>query len=234
MYATKEIVVSAGAYGSPLLLQRSGIGPKEALLPAKIPIIKELPTGRNFQDHAAINLNFIINNASVVMDDDRDLNQQTWRFFNEFGDGPFSSTRGATGQAMISSSVTKAEGNFDWPDVQLCMSHSTEPYLGGNVLHDEVNVDGSDGSSHMSSSIFLGRPKSRGSIKINPENPTFGAPILDMGYLRDSRDMLLFLDGKLDSHVDITMCFFIFLINLNKQVYWKPSKFTRTPPHIKN
>lgn len=196
MYATKEIIISAGTYNSPLILQRSGIGSSVLLNAAKIPIVHELPTGLNYQDHPAVNLNFIVKNISsyIVMDEDRELTPKNWEIFELYGDGPYSSTRGATGQAMITSSVSAAEGNFDWPDLQLCMSHSTRPYLSADVLYMTATTNLSETEIPMSSSIFLGRPRSRGSVRINPRN-VYGDPIIDVGFLRDARDLQMFLDG---------------------------------------
>jgi choline dehydrogenase-like flavoprotein len=52
--AKQEVVVAAGSFGSPALLQRSGIGPKDLLKGAGINIKLNLPgVGQNLQDHAA-------------------------------------------------------------------------------------------------------------------------------------------------------------------------------------
>ncbi|KAF3007954.1 hypothetical protein E8E13_011314 [Curvularia kusanoi] len=48
----REIVISAGVFESPAILERSGIGSKEILSAADIPILYELPgVGENLQDH---------------------------------------------------------------------------------------------------------------------------------------------------------------------------------------
>lgn len=86
-YASKEIIVCAGAIGSPLLLQRSGLGPKDLLSAAGIPLIRDLPVGMHFQDHVSLPLHLAINNASVVNDEDRDLTEANLRVFNKLGDG---------------------------------------------------------------------------------------------------------------------------------------------------
>lgn len=53
----REVVVSAGAIGSPFLLQRSGIGPGAVLRDAGIPVLHDLPgVGANLQEHPAIGL----------------------------------------------------------------------------------------------------------------------------------------------------------------------------------
>lgn len=50
--ATKEVIVSAGAFQSPQLLMVSGVGPSNQLQKFKIPVVAELPgVGQNMQDH---------------------------------------------------------------------------------------------------------------------------------------------------------------------------------------
>jgi choline dehydrogenase-like flavoprotein len=50
--ARDEVIVAAGAFGSPKLLQLSGIGPGELLSELGIALVRELPgVGENFQDH---------------------------------------------------------------------------------------------------------------------------------------------------------------------------------------
>ncbi|KAF7348436.1 GMC oxidoreductase [Mycena venus] len=53
--ARKLVIVSGGAMGSPLILERSGIGRKDVLQRAGIPVVVEIPgVGENYQDHALI------------------------------------------------------------------------------------------------------------------------------------------------------------------------------------
>ncbi len=50
--AEKEVVLSAGAVGTPKLLLLSGVGPREHLEQAGVPVRRHLPgVGRNLQDH---------------------------------------------------------------------------------------------------------------------------------------------------------------------------------------
>ncbi|MFF0860220.1 GMC family oxidoreductase [Nonomuraea sp. NPDC003560] len=52
--AAREVVLSAGAIGSPYLLMRSGVGAADELRDAGVPVVRELPeVGKNLQDHLA-------------------------------------------------------------------------------------------------------------------------------------------------------------------------------------
>lgn len=50
--ARKMVVLSAGANGTPLILERSGVGQKEVLERAGVPLVEELDgVGHDYQDH---------------------------------------------------------------------------------------------------------------------------------------------------------------------------------------
>jgi choline dehydrogenase len=54
--AADEVVVCAGAMATPGILQRSGIGPAALLNELGIPIVRDLPVGKGFQDHGSFAL----------------------------------------------------------------------------------------------------------------------------------------------------------------------------------
>jgi choline dehydrogenase-like flavoprotein len=57
LHAEREIILAAGAYGSPQILMLSGIGRADALNPLNISPIVDLPVGENLQDHPFMMLN---------------------------------------------------------------------------------------------------------------------------------------------------------------------------------
>src|SRR5699024_5745418 len=51
-HARREVLLTSGAIASPLVLQRSGIGPADLLRALGIPVVQDLPgVGENLQDH---------------------------------------------------------------------------------------------------------------------------------------------------------------------------------------
>lgn len=56
--ATKEVILSGGAFNTPQILKLSGVGPRAELEKFGIPVVKDLPgVGTNMQDRYEINLN---------------------------------------------------------------------------------------------------------------------------------------------------------------------------------
>jgi choline dehydrogenase-like flavoprotein len=59
LITAREIILCAGVFESPTILERSGIGSKEVLAAANVPMLYELPgVGENLQDHLNCGLSF--------------------------------------------------------------------------------------------------------------------------------------------------------------------------------
>lgn len=54
--AEREVLLCGGTYNSPQLLMLSGVGPADHLREHDIPVVADLPVGRNLQDHLMINV----------------------------------------------------------------------------------------------------------------------------------------------------------------------------------
>ncbi|XP_041971832.1 glucose dehydrogenase [FAD, quinone]-like [Aricia agestis] len=63
----KEVILSAGSIGTPVILMQSGIGPKLHLNDVGIACVHDLPVGKNLQDHTMFPL-FLKTNVGTVLD----------------------------------------------------------------------------------------------------------------------------------------------------------------------
>jgi choline dehydrogenase-like flavoprotein len=63
--AERDVILSAGAFQSPVLLMLSGIGPAEDLAPYGIEVRENLPVGHNLQDHCMAQLNYETDEQSL-------------------------------------------------------------------------------------------------------------------------------------------------------------------------
>jgi len=71
--ARREVVVSAGAIGSPKVLMLSGIGPREHLETMGIECLVDAPVGKNFHDHLHMSVNATIHGENSFFGEDKGL-----------------------------------------------------------------------------------------------------------------------------------------------------------------
>ncbi len=65
--ATTEVLLCAGAIGSPQILQLSGLGPEQLLSAKGVAVVKDLPgVGSNLQDHLQIRTVFKVKNTTTL------------------------------------------------------------------------------------------------------------------------------------------------------------------------
>ncbi|KAJ7930545.1 GMC oxidoreductase-domain-containing protein [Mycena leptocephala] len=69
-YASRLVVISAGAFCSPAILERSGIGARALLEGHGIPVISDLPgVGQNYKDHHLVVLSYLAPDHVVTLTD---------------------------------------------------------------------------------------------------------------------------------------------------------------------
>ncbi|KAJ6478867.1 aryl alcohol oxidase [Mycena vulgaris] len=79
--ASKEIIISAGAIGTPQILLNSGVGDHKALKALGIPTILDLPSvGQNASDHSYFSMTWSVNSTQTV----DSIMQNTTRFNEAF------------------------------------------------------------------------------------------------------------------------------------------------------
>ena len=173
--ARREVILSAGAFGSPHLLMLSGIGPADELRAHGIAVAHELPgVGQNLQDHLDYIITYTSRRADVVGLNPAGL----WRLaraglgWRKTGEGLFASPM-AEGCAFL----TSAPG-LGKPDLQL-------HFVIGIVDDHMRKLHLSNG---YSCHVCLLRPHSRGHVGLQSANPA-APPRIDPAYLSDPRDL---------------------------------------------
>ena len=180
--ARREVILSAGAFGSPQLLLLSGIGPAKALQALGIPVVHDLPgVGENLQDH-------IDQVQSYYADSRSETFGISPRGTVKMAKGVFEWRKQRTG--VISTSIAEA-GAFlrsspevEVPDLQLVFVVALVDDH-GRKMH----------ASHgFSSHIEVLRPYSRGTVRLASADPRV-APRIDPNFLADERDLNLLVKG---------------------------------------
>ena len=179
--ANKEVILSAGAFGSPQQLLLSGIGPKHKLEPHQIEQVHELPgVGENLQDHPDIVLAY----RSESLDTIGFSLRAGLRFFKDLfiyltkRRGMLATNYAESGAFLY---TDKSEPS---PDVQFHLVRGLVDDH-GRKLHW-----GHGYSFH----ICVLRPKSRGCVSLNSAEAR-DEPVIDIGFLTDERDMQTLYDG---------------------------------------
>ena len=182
--ARKEILLAAGAYASPQLLQISGIGPKDVLNSIDVnPILVNEGVGRNLQDHAGPPMAWRLKDAKDSVN--RELSPlgmivSMWKYLVNRR-GPL---------AMPAASVglfAKSRPDLPRPDLQFhCLPLS--------------GIDTDDGRQHMDSfpgftmMPYLMHPRSRGEVRAASRDIS-ASPIITTNYFDASSDLEAVVSG---------------------------------------
>ena len=179
--AKREVILSAGAFGSPHLLMLSGIGARDALVAHGVDVAHELPgVGQNLQDHLDYIISYHSKRPDVVGLNPRglfDLGKAGLRW-RKTGTGLFASPM-AEGGAFF-----KSDPALTKPDLQL--------HFVVGIVDDHMR------KIHLkhgySCHVCVLRPESRGEVGLNSADPR-KPPRIDPGYLSDARDLQVLMKG---------------------------------------
>jgi choline dehydrogenase len=173
VYATREVLVSGGAFQSPQLLLLSGIGPADDLQKLGVPVVLDAPeVGRNLQDHLDVSVIYEMTKPISMYSKTRGLKQPMIGLQYMFSkQGP-----GRTNH-LHAGAFLKTRSELDRPDIQL--------HLVNAVMIDHARVQPDrDGFTIHACQL---RPESRGDVRLASRNP-FEAPLIDPKYLSTEND----------------------------------------------
>lgn len=172
--AAGEVLLAAGAIGTPQLLQLSGVGPGALLAELGLPLVHELPgVGANLQDHLQIRAVFKVQGATTL----NTLANSWWgklRIGAEYAlrrSGPMSMAPSQLG-AFAKSSPERA-----WPDLEYHVQPLSLDAF-GEPLH---------AFAAFTASVCNLNPTSRGSVTIRSPRPE-DAPAIAPRYLSTPED----------------------------------------------
>ncbi|GFG36677.1 hypothetical protein Cfor_09408 [Coptotermes formosanus] len=191
--AKKGVILSAGVVGTPKILMLSGIGPEQHLRSHGIPVILNLPVGKNLQDHVTTGLDLVLLNQSLPLS----LNavaSPVSLFKYLFGQGPWTFP-GCEAVAVLHTGLSDVEK--DPPDLQIAVLPTGISSDGGVHLRKALAVSDKlwkeyfsklHGQPVVSLMPVLLHPKSVGEVLLrssNPEEP----PLIQPNYLTHAQDV---------------------------------------------
>jgi choline dehydrogenase-like flavoprotein len=174
--AQREVILCAGAIGSPQLLLLSGIGPKEEIQKHGLALAHELPgVGRNLQDH--LDVIITTRNKSRLAISFHPLS--LWRAIREFFRYLFFKRGDLTSNSAEAGAFTRSAPAEPIPDLQYHF------VIGANTHHarDLAPLLRYAYSLH----VCVLRPRSRGTVTLRGPDP-LAPPVIQPGYCADPAD----------------------------------------------
>jgi choline dehydrogenase len=179
--AKRETILSAGAIGSPQILQLSGIGPETLLRERAIEVKHHLPgVGENLHDHLQIRLQYKVKNAKTL----NGIANSWWgkaamalEYF-AFRTGPLTMPPSQVG-AFAKSDPSQPTPNIEWHVQPLSLDKFGDP------LHSFPAI---------TPSVCNLRPSSRGFVRLKTRDPR-DHPEIRLNYLSTAEDREVAVEG---------------------------------------
>ncbi|MCW3014066.1 MAG: alkJ, pSRTUE45c [Solirubrobacterales bacterium] len=174
VHASREVILSAGAYQSPQLLMLSGIGPADQLPLFQIEVRQDLPVGQGLQDHCMTLINWTTDHETLMTA----LTPENVELLQTEGRGPLSSNIAEAGGFI------RTRAGLAAPD---CQFHCA-PVL----FYDEgLGATVQDGLAFGPGVV---KPTSRGAVTLRTPSP-YSKPRIVHNYLDSEEDRATILAG---------------------------------------
>ncbi|HEV3106395.1 MAG TPA: choline dehydrogenase [Trinickia sp.] len=179
-HARREVLVCGGAIASPLILQRSGVGPGEWLRELRIPLVLDLPgVGRNLQDHLEMYIQYECKEPVSLYP------ALKWRNRPAIGlEWLVKGTGIGASNQFEAGGFIRARDDDPWPNIQYHFLPIAINYNGSNA------IDMHGFQAHVGSM----RSPSRGRVKLRSRDPRVHPSIL-FNYMAEPLDWYEFRDA---------------------------------------
>lgn len=174
--AAREVILSAGALGSPQLMMLSGIGPGQHLQDHGIAVTHEMEgVGGNLQDHLQLRLSYRVEGVKT-------LNQMAATLFGKAKIGLDYALRRKGPMSMAPSQLgafAKSDPSLETPDLEYHVQPLSLPKFGEEL----------DPFPAFTASVCNLRPESRGDVRLKSPDPR-EAPAIRPNYLSTEGDRI--------------------------------------------
>ncbi|XP_067637873.1 glucose dehydrogenase [FAD, quinone] [Eurosta solidaginis] len=190
--ATKEVVLSGGAIGTPQILMLSGVGPKDHLKQLGIPLVLDLPVGQNLKDYASLPVIFEIDKSTARKPTDEELVDAMYNLVM----GRYSKLLHHEATALTGF-INTTSLNGPYPDIQttnffsLMQSPELEGYVAATGFIDRVAKSILSANEHTNTYITYLlhlKPFSVGHVELRSSN-YLDKPEIYPNYMSDERDV---------------------------------------------
>ncbi|KAK0204800.1 GMC oxidoreductase-domain-containing protein [Desarmillaria ectypa] len=194
-FASRLVVVSAGAFGSPSILERSGIGATEVLHKNDISQIVDLPgVGENYNDHNCLFVPYYADEASDTLDDifhgDPTLYAERW---NKDGKGLMAANGLDAGAKLRPSEkdlkILGPTFNNRWNDFFVNAPDKPVAWVGPLSAYVLLDPPRQPGRKFFSMAYYTEYPVSTGRVHIQAGLNPYAPLDLETGFLDDPADL---------------------------------------------
>ncbi|XP_049828739.1 glucose dehydrogenase [FAD, quinone]-like [Schistocerca gregaria] len=185
--AKKEVILSAGAIGSPQILMLSGVGPQGDLEDLGITVLKNLSVGQNLHNHVSGFVAFFINDTSY-----QTLTTEVLQDFISNRTGPMT----GTGLTQTTGFMLSKYATDGVPDLQIFFdgfnAACSRSGLPEECSSGDVGVD--CGRRYIDARPTNIMPRSKGYMKLRSSDP-LDYPIFRPNYLSEKIDVDILVEG---------------------------------------
>lgn len=194
-----EVILSAGAVNTPQILMLSGIGPKRHLHDLNIPVISDLPVGKNLQDHPYVAMPLIVRKFDLLGTENEDFLDTLYKYINNqygtFGNGIFDilgffDTANRTGNKYPDLQTHYAHFEKD----SLLLPRYVKELIGYTDGLSESIINANTNADILFFLSILLNPKASGKILLRSSDP-FDHPIIKPNYLGHKDDLRVLMRG---------------------------------------